>query len=179
MNISNKSLVIALLFSAAINLIILGAVGGMMAASLRHNPAAPPIPITKIQSSYNFRFNPKVFIRALPEPERRKAIKAMRMAAGKHRQIYKGIGQTHRELGALLTAENLDDEKIAKTFARLRVQEAEAQELGQTIILDILRNLDPQTRKRVIRAASRKPERRKRVNPAKQRQKQRQNRNQQ
>jgi uncharacterized membrane protein len=159
MNISKNMLAIALLFSIAINLLILGAAGGIAVAGLRHPPPSVPIAAPRIAPG-NFQFNPRRFIRALPEAERHKAMLAMKSASGKHRRIYRKIRQTHRELGMLLSAETLDEKRIQAAFGNLRKLEIEVQSNGQNIILEILRDLDPQTRKRVILAASRPDQKR-------------------
>jgi len=155
MNLSKNALGLALLVSIAINLLILGAAGGMAVAGWRHQ--APPPPMARPTMPQSFKFNPKQFVRALPKAERQKAIQVLKEAAGKHRRISRSIRKTNRELAVLLSAETLDNAKIEDTFKRLRVLEAEAQKLGQTIILKILQDLDPQTRNRVIRAASIRP----------------------
>lgn len=158
MNISKNTLGMALLASIAINLLILGAAGGMALAGLHHPPPPPPMARTVLAQSY--KFSPKRFVHALPKAERLKAIGAMREAAGKYRRILIHIRKTNEELAVLLSAEELDNARIEEAFKRLRVLQAQAQKLGQSIILNSLQDLDPQTRRRVIQAASQHPPRR-------------------
>jgi len=167
MNLSKNALGFALLASIAINLLILGAAGGMAVAGLRHQ--APPPPMARPTMPQSFKFNPNKFVRALPKAERQRAIQVLKAASGKHRRISRSIRKTNRELAMLLSADELDNVKIEDTFKRLRVLDAEAQKLGQTIILKILKDLDPQTRTQVIRAASIRPP----MSPANQRNQQR------
>ncbi len=155
MNISKNSLSIALLLSVAINLLVLGAVGGITMAGLRHD--APTVRTMTPGSAVNYQFNPRAFLRALPENERRRAMRAMRSATGKHRQLSFAIMRTRAELGELLAAEQLDTNEIESRFKHLNQLEAETQKLGQSIVIKILADLDPQTRRRVIKAAGRRP----------------------
>ncbi|PHS29600.1 MAG: hypothetical protein COA85_00485 [Robiginitomaculum sp.] len=171
MNVSKNILGFALLASVAINLLILGAAGGITVASLRHQ--APPPPMARPLMPQSFKFNPKRFVRALPKAERQRAIQVLKEASGKHRRISRSIRKTNKELAILLTAEELDNIKIEETFKHLRVLDAEAQKLGQSIILRILQDLDPQTRNRVIRAASQHPPMSQRDQRNKQRRRQR------
>ncbi len=155
MNLSKNGLGIALLVSLAINLLIVGAIGGMAMAGLRHD--APPVPTMSPPPATRFQFNPRAFIRALPVDERRKAMRVMRGAAGEHRQLSRAMQQTRRELGQLLIAEKLDKAKIESHFDRLLKLETEIRKLGQPIIIKILDDLDLQTRRQVIKAAGRRP----------------------
>ncbi len=167
MSLTKSGIGIALLVSVALNLLVLGAAGGMFVANMRHQATSvhePPAPRPSdlrtpphVGAPQNFRFNPRVFIRALPKDERRLAIRKMRQAARPHQQLNRDIRKTRIELGKLLAADPLDDAKVEATLARLRTLDTQAQEMGQMIILDILRDLDPQTRRQVIAAASRRP----------------------
>ncbi len=159
MNISKKGLTIALLASAAINLIVLGAVGGIAMAGRHHQ--SPPAKIQRTGPPAQFRFDPRTFIRALPETERRKAMASLKAAAGKHQEIHRASMLTKEDLARLLSAKQLDEAKIEAVLARVRDLDAQSQKLAQAIVLDILRDLDPETRRRVIQTASRIPKYRK------------------
>ena len=153
MSLSKNTLTTLLLVSVALNLLIAGALGGAALAGLRHGPPAGPGP-APIHKNVNFRFSPQRFIHALPGKERRKAIRTMRQAAAAHKKLFRNITRTRIELARLLAAGTWDEDAIQKAFARLRALDSEQQQLAQGMMLDILRNLDPQTRRQVIRVAS-------------------------
>ncbi len=153
MSLSRNTLITFLLISLALNLLIAGALGGAAVAGWRHGQPGftGPAPVRKVE---DFRFSPQRFIHALPPKERRQAVRAMRKAAAEHRKLFRKIVHTRIELARLLSAENWDDAAIDKAFAQLRALDAEQQQFAQKLMLDILRKLDPQTRQKVVRAAS-------------------------
>lgn len=154
MNFSKNALFVALMVSAALNILILGAVGGMAMASLHHAPDAMPGPPPAGPGGSGFRFNPQSFLRALPETNRHKAMRMMRSAASQHRKLIHDVTRTRLEIFRLLNADPMDDAAIDKAFARLRALDAEEQALAQKMMVKILRELPPQTRRRAILAAS-------------------------
>lgn len=155
MALSRTALGTALLASLAINILILGAIGGYVVAGLRHSLSVPQMTRTP-PTQQQFSFDPKRFVRALPKHERQKAIRVLRRAAPEHKKIFQNIHKTNRRIATLLMADTLDKAKIQAGFDHLRELEIEAQALGQSIILTVVQDLDPQTRRRIIRAASRR-----------------------
>lgn len=152
MNISKKGLIVALLASVAINLVVLSVVGGATVAGMRYNAhdkqlRRPPPP--KMQ----FEFDPRAFIHALPNPERRNARIALQKASTEHKRNRTSTRQVRNELGRLLSAEQLDHKKIENALTKLRSLSNDSQKIGQSIVLDILRDLDPKTRQRVVKKA--------------------------
>jgi uncharacterized membrane protein len=103
-----------------------------------------------------FSFDSRRFVRALPKTERQKAIRVLKRAAPKHRRIFQDIYKTNKEIAVLLMADELDNVKIQAAFNHLRDLEMEAQNLGQDLVLKVVQDLDPQTRRRIIKAASRR-----------------------
>jgi uncharacterized membrane protein len=155
MALSKTTLGAALLASLAINILILGAIGGYVVAGLRHPPAAHQMTRTPPMQQ-QFSFDPRRFVRALPKTERQKAIRVLKRAAPEHRRIFQNIHKTNKEIAVLLMADELDDVKIQAAFNHLRDLEIEAKNLGQNLVLKVVQDLDPQTRRRIIRAASRR-----------------------
>ncbi len=154
MALSKTTLGAALLASLAINILILGAIGGYVVAGLRHPPSAHQM--TRTSPMQQFSFDPRRFVRALPKTERQKAIRVLKRAAPEHRRIFQNIHKTNKEIAVLLTADELNDVKIQAAFNHLRDLEMQAQNLGQNLVLKVVQDLDPQTRRRIIKAASRR-----------------------
>ncbi len=153
MSLSRQTLAIALLASLALNLLILGTLAGAAFAGWRHGPPDHWRP-APVRMAANLRFSPQRFMHNLPETQRRKAVRAARQATMAHRKLFREIRQTRLEIIRLLTADHWDEEAIEKAFARQRLLDNEQQQFAQKLMLDILRDLDPQTRRRVLQAAS-------------------------
>ncbi len=153
---TNKTLGIILIISVALNLLVLGVLGGITFAGMRQDHAAPYAhPRTPPAGPY--LFNPRAFIHALPPQARRKAHKDIMQTIRQTRQIRKNIRQTRDQLTTLLAAKTFDAEAVEQHFTRLRALQNEQDALGQMLLIKILNELPPDARRRAINAAAPPP----------------------
>ncbi len=160
--------------SLAVNLLIIGALLGLGLANRHQKPdpvqtSRPPI------ASQTQAFNTRLFYRALPVAEQRKARRLLRNSLRERRHLTRKIHQSRRNLYVLLLEEHLDQPKIDIALSELREAELSELAFGQALILEILTDLEPATRKQVLLEITKSPSPRKRQQRQNNRQKQREN----
>ncbi len=144
-----RGIYITLLLSLAINFILLGGVIGMRLAN--HSNLEPrlnghPSPSRPAMAT----FSGPQFFRALPVEQRRAARKLLRKHANEHRELKHTSREIRQEVFALLRADTLDQPALDTGFARLRDVEGQQIKLGQTIVLELLMELDANTRREIV-----------------------------
>ena len=147
--ISQKLTIGLLIGSVAANLLVVGALVGVVIAKTQH-PDGGAIK-KRMQSAAVAEFNGAGFFAALPAPEKQKARQIFVQNRKIQRQNIRHIRQLKRQIYALLREENLDRDAVISKLAELRKAEAEFSERGQMAILEVLLDMDAATRARVVR----------------------------
>lgn len=99
------------------------------------------------------RFDPRSFLHALPENRREDARRDLHNAMQHMHPLMREAGEARRAARDALAAEPFDREAAIAALARARTARAAMQAHGEAIVLDIVSDLDPQTRRRVLAAA--------------------------
>ncbi|MBL1430509.1 MAG: periplasmic heavy metal sensor [Robiginitomaculum sp.] len=149
----NRSFIWVLILSLTINLLLVGGMAGMFIAS-NQNKSTPQSVITAPKLG-NSSFNSRGFLRALPPVERKKIRAIIKKSKGKYRTNSRQVRKLRRQVYFLLLAEQLDDQAIKTALDQLRQAENHASADGQALILEILADLDVDTRRKTVKAMSR------------------------
>ena len=138
-----------LIGSAAVNLLVAGAIVGAVIARTQHPDSGETR--KQMQSATVAEFNGASFFAALPAPEKQKARQIFVKNRKTQRQNIRHIRQLKRQIYALLREDDLDRDAVISKLAELRQAEAKFSERGQLAILEVLVDMDSTTRARVVR----------------------------
>ncbi|PHR60825.1 MAG: hypothetical protein COA47_06345 [Robiginitomaculum sp.] len=146
-----------LLFSLALNLLIVGGFAGLAIAkkqmpqpsSVMQNNSGPPLN-AGIRS-----FDGRRFFQALPASEKRRARRVMSSHKREHRQHVTRVRKAKQQVYQLLKSDPMNVAAVETALHELRQAEVAESGFGQMIILGILKDMEPQARIRVIEKMTR------------------------
>jgi uncharacterized membrane protein len=147
----NRSFIWILILSLAINLLVFGGMAGMFVANKQNHTQRSVMVTPKLGNS---SFNGTRFLRSLPPIERKKAWAEVTKNNDKYRKNARQVRTLRRQVYFLLLAEQLNHEAIEAALEKLRQAENRASTDGQTLILEILDDLDLDTRRKAVKAMS-------------------------
>lgn len=156
----NRGLFWLLVVSLAVNLLIFGAVAGVMTAKKQYPSAT--FERTGSPPSGGRAFNGRKFFRALPPAERKKVRHMLASQSDEHRASARQVRQLRQNLYILLLAEQLDQARIEQALVNLRTAESREIERGQALILEILLGMDFDSRMHALdqmTSSDRRPDR--------------------
>lgn len=99
------------------------------------------------------RFNPRAFLMALPEEVRPQARARLREGLREMRPLMRETLEARAAAALALTADPFDPERAATALQRARETRAAMEARGERVVLDIVADLEPETRRRVLAAA--------------------------
>lgn len=99
------------------------------------------------------RFQPHAFLSALPEELRGQARERMHEGRRDMAPLMREAVRARREAAEALSAEPFDAEAAAAALAEARAARAAVEAQGEAILLSIVDDLDPETRRRVLEQA--------------------------
>lgn len=138
--------------SLAVNMLLLGGILGVLLT----RPAAGPYHLNPPQgprAEVGFRMDGRAFFRALPQTERRKAIRLLRANADRHQKIRAQLQTLRLQIMQELGKPQLDETRLTTLLQSESAAQAQEKQLGQEVFLQLIADLDPQTRTHVLRQA--------------------------
>ncbi|MFS2318170.1 periplasmic heavy metal sensor [Maricaulis sp. D1M11] len=100
-------------------------------------------------------FDLRRFVQALPEAERRRAIRRLRENLPENRELMDRMMAARQSVSEALRAEPFDADRVAAALGELRDVRAERERRVEAGLLDVLDGLDAETRADVLEAAGR------------------------
>ncbi len=97
-------------------------------------------------------FDLRGFVEALPEASRQEARERLRADFDEMRGLARDGRAARRELDALLVAEEFDTEAVAAAMAQFRNTQREVEARIEAIVLDVVADLDAETRTAALQA---------------------------
>lgn len=130
-------------------------VNGVLAGILAQRALTPAAPVqeTGRYMPGSGGFNPRAFIAALPEDRQEAARVQLREGLRGMRPLFGEMMASRREMNRLLRAEEFDEAAMLAAMAQMRATRARLDASGEAIILDIVADLDPDTRRAALEAA--------------------------
>lgn len=142
--------IIALIASVLINGALIGFVAQRQLA-----PAAPVIerPGEPGQDAGPRGFNVRRFIAALPQEYRQEARQRMRQEAPRSRELMREAYIARREAEVAMMAEPFDPEAAQQALQRMRTSRHAVEAHIEGVLIEVVADLDAETRARVLREA--------------------------
>jgi uncharacterized membrane protein len=103
------------------------------------------------------RFNVRGFIHALPEEHRRAAQERMRSEADVMRDLMRTAHEARVNAEAVLAAEPFDDQAVREALAEMRSTRLAAEAHIEGVVIEIVADLDNETRNAALRAGRQGP----------------------
>lgn len=131
-------------------------VNGVLAGVLIQRALSGPqiaAPVHAEHRAARGRFDPHAFLAALPEEARPAARQRLREGASEMRPLMHEAMQARRAAHDALVAEPFDGAIALAALARVRAARDDMEAHGEAVVLDIAADLDPATRRRVLREA--------------------------